>query len=346
VGKDVDVWHYVNFCDDEFFKDPLKAFWWEKFPVKAVIIIDEVHKYLSRSMDFGSMDLETALINWISTHRHQQQEIYFLSQHTDQFANAALGIADKLLEIVNIKSLKLPFPISISMEDIEVLKESFGIKAQYYQANHGNFRGKRVVWGGAPDRLLMSEDIFKVYKSHDAGVEESDRPSLKMTRIEALLWFGRRHGLHLGLKLGFLIFLLFLLPSIFLGLPNKVMAAMQKKNEANKPAVIEKESDKKALEPLSKPVVAPAPVPLAPQVSRPAAAPPGVSQELPAPVVKPEPLRSKTIVMLFVKGVMLDDGSKYKVGETFDYDGSSETLAMACAVCGVVIFESGKRKRF
>jgi hypothetical protein len=70
--------------------------------------------------------------NFLSTHRHGQQELYFLTQHIDQFVNQILGIADTLLEIVNVKSLHLPFPLSIPMSDIDELKRAFGVKTQYY----------------------------------------------------------------------------------------------------------------------------------------------------------------------------------------------------------------------
>ena len=197
VGQSVDVSKYVNFCDASFFSDVECTYWWSKFPPKAVVIIDEVHFYLGRKVEYGSLDLEQELVNWISTHRHTQQALYFLTQHTDQFTNSILGIADQLLEIVNMKSMVLPFPISVPMADLEELKTSFGIKTQYYQANVGNFRGKAVRWQGASHRHLMSPEIFSVYKSHDAGMEESDRPSLNLTKWESIKWFLGRHGWHL-----------------------------------------------------------------------------------------------------------------------------------------------------
>jgi hypothetical protein len=52
------------------------------------------------------------------------------------------------------------------------------------------------------------------------------------------------------------------------------------------------------------------------------------------------------IVMIFEKGVMLDDGSKKTIGEVFMYEGVSETLACVNVDCGIVGFESGKLVRF
>ena len=348
VGQEIDVSKYIHFCDSSFFNDPEKVFWLEKFPAKSVIIIDEVHFYLGKTVEYGSLDLEQALINWISTHRHQQQEIYFLTQHTDQFARQILGIADKLLEIVNMKSMILPFPFSVPFQDIYDLKASFGIKTQYYQANVGNFRGKAVSWSGTSQRCLMSPDIFSVYKSHDAGVEESDRPSLKMTPVEGLLWFARRHGWHLAPKILGVILLPYILLKVLLGLPMFLMnAAAGEKTptaEVAPPAVvknIEIPDPPKAIPP------GPTKTDSSIRSTTPPAAPLATRKEEPVPV-RPEPLPAKRakLVMLFNGGVILDDGSKIKIGEKIDYDGKTETLADACAICGVIVFESGKRIRF
>lgn len=326
VGKDVDVSHYIHVCDDEFFHDDANVYWWKKFPPRSVIIIDEVHFYLGKKVEYGSLDLEQELINWISTHRHGQQEIYFLSQHTDQFANQVLGIADKLVEIVNVKSLELPFPISVPMADVDELKRAFGITTQYYQANIGNFRGKAVKWNGAVHRHLMSEDIFRVYKSHDAGVEESDRPQLKMSRLEGVLWFARRHAWHLVPKALCVPVLIFVVIPMLFNLPTLFADSMSggKKDARSKVQDV-------------KPNI----------VTESPAAESAMSITVPEPMPIAEPVKpSVKIVMLFERGVMLDDGTKIEIGETLTYEGQEETLACVSVECGIAGFESGKRVRF
>lgn len=52
------------------------------------------------------------------------------------------------------------------------------------------------------------------------------------------------------------------------------------------------------------------------------------------------------IVMLYEGGLMLDDGRKIAIGDTFDFEGASETLGCVNVDCGIVGFESGKRVRF
>ena len=355
LGKKVDAWKYINYCDTTFFNDPECSFWWTKFPPKSVIVIDEVHFHLGKKVEYGSLDMEQALINWISTHRHTQQEIYFLTQHTDQFASQVLGIADKLLEIVNMKSMDLPWPISVPMIDIYDLKSAWGIKTQYYQANIGNFRGKAVRWSGAIQRYMMTPDIFRVYKSHDAGMEESDRPSLNMTKLGSLRWFFGKHGWHLVPKVGGIVAMPFVLAKVLFSLPVFLMTAVSgnfSEISAAVPAVVQEVSAEESPSPPSLDRNIPMARQSASPAIRPAAAPGESSpvakvESIPAPTrVEPVVVKRLKMVMLFNGGVIFDDGSRVTSGEAFDYEGKTETLAFACAVCGVVGFESGKRLRF
>jgi hypothetical protein len=307
--------------------------------------------------------LEEELVKWISTHRHTQQAIYFLSQHTDQFANQVLGIADMLLEIVNVKSLFLPFPISIPMSDIDELKRSFGIKTQYYQANVGNFRGKAIRWSGGAQRNLMSADIFRVYQSHASGMESSDRPSLRMNGIEGLIWFFRRHAWHLIPKLVGILSLPFILSGAVMYGPKLLASSVSsqfgvdqqsvqmeesKQNESGKTSVVSKQGAFGE----SKSVVGESLVGVS-----------GVSSSSGNRALQPvggvsEPTKGiptgfggstggegGKVVMLYERGVILDDGRKVEVGETFTFGGRSETLSVACPACGVIVFLSGKRMK-
>ena len=364
IGKEVDVIHYLNICPDDFFNDPACTYWWKKFPAKAVIIIDEVHFYLGKKVEFGSLDMEQELINWISTHRHTQQLIYFLSQHTDQFARQVLGIADELLEIVNIKSLTLPWPISVPMADVEELKRSFGITTQYYQANVGNFRGKAIRWSGAVHRHMMTADIFRVYRSHDTA-EASDRPSLKMTKWRGLLWFLRRHGWHLLPKMAGILLLPYVASKVLFAIPDILMNAAMATGEPdvsskpNVPAVVEMVEDvPEVVKPLvkvekSERIVVENTAKAVPEATKPPVKmeqtermiTESTAETVPV-VTKTAPALSKKVVMLYQNGVILNDGSKITIGEAFTYEGASETLACACAICGVIVFESGKRVRF
>jgi hypothetical protein len=342
IGKEVDVSGYINYCDEKFFHDESCIYWWNKFPPKSLIVIDEVHQYLGKSFEYGSIDVETELINFLSTHRHGQQELFFLTQHIDQFASQILGIADTLLEIVNVKSLHLPFPISVPMADIDEVKRAFGIRTQYYQANVGNFRGKAVKWSGSTSRHLMSEEIYRVYKSHTKSNESSDRPSLDMSPIEALVWFARRHAWHLVPKIGGVVVSPFVIYGIMSGAPSVLSAAVVKpkvestqKTEQKNEVSVTQEKQVEAVPSLSSsvvsPVASPSPVPGS---SVPGTGIFGIGG-------KSEPLVTE-IVALYPDGVLLSNGKKYRVGETFIFEGQEEILRCVNVVCGKVCFESGK----
>jgi hypothetical protein len=341
IGKTVDVSPYINFCDEKFFRDDNCVYWWKKFPPKSLIVIDEVHQYLGKSFEYGSIDIETELINFLSTHRHGQQELYFLTQHIDQFANQILGIADTLLEIVNVKSLHLPFPFSIPMSDIDEVKRAFGIKSQYYQANVGNFRGKAVKWSGATSRHLMSEEIYRVYKSHTKSEESSDRPSLDMSPIEGLIWFARKHAWHLVPKLGAIASIPFVFYAVMNGLPSLLSGAVVKP-KVESPVALQKTESLSVEKPTRSEVPEPLPMKTPSPVSPPPPSPSG--SILGFGNDKPEPVSE--IVMLFPNGVLLSNGKKYKIGETLTIEGKEETLKCVNVSCGIVGFVSGKTVTF
>lgn len=233
------------------------------------------------------------------------------------------------MEVVNAKSFDLPWSISVPMSDVDELKRSFGITTQYYQANIGNFRGKAVKWSGARTRHLMSEDIFRVYKSHDAGVEASDRPQLKMSALEGVVWFARRHAWHLVPKAACVPLLLFVgvpmvfdLSAMFADSAFKGGGQEQKnvvRSEAVKPFSVTKTED--AVFSGTEPV------------------PPAVD----VLVTETDEVQ---VVMLYEKGVMLNDGRKISVGDSFRYQTQEETLCSVCVECGLVMFLSGKRVYF
>jgi len=358
IGQEVDVSHYVEYCDESFFNDVNAVYWWKKFPAKSLIIIDEVHFHLGRKVEYGSLDLESELINWVSTHRHSQQEIYFLSQHTDQFANQILGIADTLLEIVNVKSLHLPFPISIPMSDIDELKRSFGIMNQYYQANVGNFRGKAVRWSGAVQRYVMTADIFRAYKSasHGSLDESGDRPSLGMNWYEGLMWFARKHAWHLVPKFSIIFAIPFIGWWLLMSIPTILASAAVGSKQVEQVEVFEDESRREeGVITMGGRSGVTSPVLDARAIRQPEVQSVGADFGAVARVEgslsggmdrRVESKKEVKIVMLHQRGVVLDDGRKIAIGETLDYGGAEETLAVACAICGVIVFESGKRIRF
>jgi len=279
-----------------------------------------------------------------------------------------------LMEVVNAKSFVLGWPVNVPMMDIDELKRSFGINTQYYKINHGNFRGKAVQWGkGAAENHLMSSEIFKVYQSHDSGVESSDRPSLKMSPLEGMIWFARRHAWHLVPKFVCVIALPFVVGGAVMSMPQLLASAALGGKKPDVPPVIQevKQDVNKAVKPednkdgkiesVEKSRVAMR-EPIVPSRVEGRAVPPsqagagilasGVDARVELPVEervesrRVEPKKEVKIVMLYKEGVMLNDGRKISYGETFEFEGKTETLLVACPVCGVIVFESGKRIKF
>jgi hypothetical protein len=340
VGKNVDAYKYIDYRSPQSFEGGGR--FWDTFEDGSLIIIDEVHKCLSSDMDYASMDLEKDMIRWLSTHRHQQQHVYLLTQHTDQAVKSILGVADELMEVVNLKSLVLPFPISIKMSDVYVVMEAFGIQNQYYQVNMGNYRGKAVNWGGMSERCVMVQEIFDVYQSHASGKTAHDSPPLDLSPVEGVMWFARRHAWHLVIKVGLVLGLVIGFPMI---LTNVVSATVSGSTAAT--AIKSNSESPSPASPPSPPVFTPP--------ARAGAAErtggtervetKGEREEKPTPALSASAKEERKVVMNFNEGVIFNDGTKIKIGEAVEIGGKTETLALSCTRCGVVAFESGKKVR-
>jgi hypothetical protein len=210
------------------------------------------------------------------------------------------------------------------------------VKTQYYQANVGNFRGKAIKWNGATSRHLMSDEIYRVYKSHTKSDESSDRPSLDMSPIEGLVWFARRHAWHLVPKVVVGVSLPFVGMALLELIPSLLTAAV-----VHKPAI---EQSRSELLPAASVSVSDS-VPLAEQV--------------PDTLLRKEDTfgqkifglsgsnnvsgKSDDIVAIFPNGFLLRNGKRYIVGETLIFEDQEETVRCVNVRCGFVRFESGKK---
>ena len=202
LGHNVEASKYIKTLDEDFFVEKSasgqikKIDWWEKIPNGALIIIDEVQHYLSSSKDEGGAYLKDFQL-YISTHRHRQHDLIFLTQHTDNINKVCLNMAADAYHVINIKGRVLPF-LGIPFADIDVVKEAFGYNQQYANILYGNYIG-RAFKAESTLHILLKPEIYGLYRSHNTD-EASDRPSLKMSKIGAILWFLRRHFWHLLLK--------------------------------------------------------------------------------------------------------------------------------------------------
>ncbi|MBR0191852.1 MAG: hypothetical protein IJQ31_07295 [Thermoguttaceae bacterium] len=208
VGNGFDIKNYYKFIDTDFFyakdsaghRNPCK--WWENIPVKALIVIDEVHQYLPAG-GTGSKDYMQEFVEYVSTHRHKEHDIIFITQHPDNINRSILNMAADVYHIINIKNRVLPW-IGIPFADIDVVKEAWGCKRQVANALYGNYVG-RSFRAQNNVTFQLKPEIFALYQSHtllngQGGGE--DRPDLKLGKIGSLFWFAKRHIWHLSFKAG------------------------------------------------------------------------------------------------------------------------------------------------
>ena len=120
TGKNIDVSNYINLLDDKFFyKGGIAVEWWENIPPYSYIVLDEVHELIPAG-GIGGKNYMEAFTKYISQHRHNGQEITFITQHTDTIHKNILCMATKQKNVVNVKNKTLPF-IGIPIKDLDVV---------------------------------------------------------------------------------------------------------------------------------------------------------------------------------------------------------------------------------
>lgn len=217
-----DVFDYVYFLDDNFFDVANRCRWWEKFPVGALIIIDEVQYYLSsqEGKDKVTEEYLKEFTNYISTHRHYQHDLFFLTQHPDNIQKSVLNMAEGCYQIQNIKGKVIPY-LGIPIVDIDEVRRAFGNEAQWALVIFGLYVG-RAFKKESTFSLLLESKYFRLYSSHFSG--DSDRPKLNLSRCGAIIWFLKRHLWHLALKGAFLYVVVVGLYSLVVGLPGVILS--------------------------------------------------------------------------------------------------------------------------
>jgi zona occludens toxin (predicted ATPase) len=232
VGRIVDVTDYIFFMNDDFFFEKNlsgqneRIEWWKNLPEGAFCIIDEVHHYLGAESIREDKDFLESFRNYVSTHRHHKHDHIFITQHTDSIQKSILAMAADAYHIINVKNKVIPL-LNIPFSDLDVVKESFGIKHQYIQILYGNYLSKSFKKESVFFELLKPE-IYALYKSHtqiSEGSKAEDRPSLNLSPIGAVLWLVRRHFFNLGFKGFFVIFVLYMFYSFVINFPKIVESA-------------------------------------------------------------------------------------------------------------------------
>ena len=349
IGQEVDISHYIKSIDENVrmqFAASEGRFPLAILPQNALIVIDEVQRLFGSEMDGDKKNkkFEVEFRNYISTHRHHGHDLIFITQHTDNISKAIIAMAEKLYQIENAKSGCLSFPLNIPFADIDVVKEAFGIKGQFYRCSVGKYQGRRVRWDGEVTSHLMSQSIFACYSSHTMCDVSSDRPSLNLSRFGAILWITKKHAWHLGLKVIIAVFAVSFGIHICKQLPSILSKSL---SSSLIPANIAP-----SLEKTTVPNMSPgSPAPLVPGIPPSQIIPPvpighgcndpnctiDHSKVLPLPVRKTD----EKITALFPLGVITDNGRR-KIGQPIIIEGEEETIKSISVRQGSVTFESGK----
>jgi zona occludens toxin (predicted ATPase) len=356
IGEDVEVFDYIRPIDEnvrEQFRQSLGKFPLATLPGNSFIVIDEVQKMFGAEMetDKKNQNFNVQFRNYISQHRHYGHDLIFITQHTDNIAKGILAMADKLYQVENAKHLGLPFPFNIPFSDLDVVKEAFGIKNQFYRVSIGKYQGRRVKFDGEMTSHLMTQEIFDCYQSHTLSDVTSDRPSLNLSRLGSLLWLAKKHAWHLSLKLVVFVLLMYWGLYIITQLPS-IMAksagvSAVKSSDVTAPVSSENVSIPKmsptvplpALPPVFNPAnnlhMLPNGMPPMPEIS--SCGTPGCTHDHSLPPLK----KDEKITAVFMQGVITDNGRR-RIGQPVMIDGVEETIQSTNVRNGVVMFASGK----
>lgn len=183
----------IQYLDDEFLSRPM---WWRDLPPNSRIILDEAQFYLSSSRI--NKNEQQNLIEALSTHRHRRQDWILLTQSLTSLSVDVRRYCENVIEVLNAKSISLPFPLSISLRDIQILLWGFGVRSQVYRTREGLLEGTyKVAWEGELIIKKTRKAIYRLYRSTerkeqgDSALPFNDGPGAWK---RALKWFFLKHG--------------------------------------------------------------------------------------------------------------------------------------------------------
>ena len=183
----------ITILDDDFLSRPC---WWLDLPPNSRIILDEAQFYFSKARI--SQQENQNLIETLSTHRHRRQDWILLTQSLTTLSTDVRRYCENVIEVLNAKSISLPWPLSISVRDIQVLLWGFGVRSQIYRTREGLLEGTyKVAWEGELIVKRTTREIYSLYRSTER--KESGDSALpyadgKGAWRRALRWFLLKHG--------------------------------------------------------------------------------------------------------------------------------------------------------
>lgn len=186
-----------------------KCFFWNRFEDNALIIIDEIQKYIGSVKEYGESE-EQSLVEYFSLHRHKKHDWIFVTQALTSLSVVVRRVSERVIQVFNSKSLTLPFPLSIPVADIYTLLRGFGVQNQVYRVREGYLEGTyRVIYEGPVEVVRMTRDFFALYQTHTL-LNDKDSPAMvadselpfdlgRGAWHRAVRWFLFKHGFRLTL---------------------------------------------------------------------------------------------------------------------------------------------------
>lgn len=187
-----------------------EAFFWNRFPDDALIILDEVQKFIGSVKEYGESE-QQSLVEYFSLHRHKKHDWIFLTQALLSLSLVVRRVTERVQEVFNSKSMTLPFPLSIPFADIQILLRGFGINNQVYRVRDGYLENSyRVIYEGPTEVVPMVQEIFDLYATHTLVKDKDDDSDGVDSELpfdlgpgssfRAVRWFVGKHWLHLSIK--------------------------------------------------------------------------------------------------------------------------------------------------
>lgn len=252
IGREVDLSDQIIVLVEGFFQDEKGGFreWWKDFPEKSFVVIDEIQFYLPASLKrkTGGEGHSDRMMEFVSTHRHKQMDLIFMSQHIDNISVEVKRQIQTSYEVINVKDTVMGrFPFTIPMADIDVVRESWGVPMQLAHIRRDVHESKRKVKDRNKEIFLLKPALFNLYRSHTMSSEALDRPSLRLGRVGSVVWLLRKHAFRWGFWVVLIVTLIYSgydilrqLPDILLSCAyGLVPASTQAEDKASVPAPVQ-----------------------------------------------------------------------------------------------------------
>ena len=370
TGVEFDVDYYLVETTDAFFGEPVRVrdekgrfledeqgkpvweFWWDRIPDDALIVLDEAHNHLGVEYAYvNKIETFRAMRKYFSQHRHRRHDWILITQAKNNLSNQILVLCEQAIHVFNAKTLTLPFPISIPMEDIETLLKGFGVKNQVYRIRVGTYDNRRVVFDGPVQAFAMTSEIFALYKSNTMAADKidvvGDRALPFKGPIGGILWFAKRHVPHLALKVGVVIFVGSFFWNVVLS-PDFMMGENSSATAKNKAVNAVKNPEK--LSALPQEALPQAPINLPEEIAPESMSANDLTSEKTPPLeltTTYKPTSQFAATAFFTDRVISSDGLTYKIGELVeilrdDTDVIEERLERINVKRREILFEGGR----